>query len=177
MRELFKAEMGARKPRDPSRLGERGNPPDPRLSQGAVDTMPRAMRWLLWVLAAQIVVDLVVLLTGDPARSSMGTALEVGALLVDAGVVLMLARATELTRGLIRGAAFVGMAIDAWILLGGLTYAPRDLEGVLMVASSAGLVAASAVAWLVLGREDVKAWIFARWLRVGGHDAPIESAA
>lgn len=135
--------------------------------------MPRLMRWLLVVLAVQLVVDVVVLTVGDPARSKLGTALEVGALVVDAGVLLMLARATELTRALIRGAAFIGMAIDAWILLGGLTYAPRDAEGVWMVISSAGLVAASAFAWIVLGREDVKAWIFSRWLRA--HESAVEA--
>lgn len=134
--------------------------------------MPRVMRWLLGILAVQLLIDLAVLLFGSPSSSELAAALEVGALLVDAGVLLMLVRATELTRALVRGAAFVGMAIDAWILLGGLTYAPRDAEGVLMLASSAGLVAASAFTWIVLGRDDVRAWIFERWLRAHEPAAP-----
>ncbi|MCA9710205.1 MAG: hypothetical protein KDK70_30475, partial [Myxococcales bacterium] len=80
-------------------------------------------------------------------------------------VLVMLARANELTRVLIRAAAGVGMAIDAWILLGVLTWAPRDAAGLVALGTSAGLVAASAFAWVVLGRRDVEAWIFERWLR------------
>lgn len=136
------------------------------------------MRWLLVVLAAQLLVDVAVMALGRPATSPLVAALELGALFVDAAVLLMLARASELTRAFVRGAVFVGMSIDAWILLGGLTYAPRDLEGVLAVASSAALVATSAFAWVVLGREDVRAWIFARWLRARGYDdAPAGSAS
>ena len=101
----------------------------------------------------------------DPAHSAGTTALELGALLVDAAVVLMLARATELTRVLIRAAAGVGMAIDAWILMGLVMWAPGDPSGITALITSAGLVAASAFAWFVLGREDVKAWVFHRWLR------------
>lgn len=131
--------------------------------------MPRVMRWLLLALVAQLVADLVALLWSDPATSPTGTMLEIGALLVDIGIVLMLARATELTRALVRSAAGVGMAIDAFLLLGGLIWAPRDLESLLVLATSAGMVVASAFAFVVLGREDVKAWIFARWLHK--HDA------
>ena len=42
-----------------------------------------------------------------------------------------------------------GMAIDAWILLGVLTWAPRDPAGVVMLATSLGLVAASAMVFAV----------------------------
>lgn len=135
------------------------------------------MRWLLVVFAAQLLVDVAVMAPGQPATSPLVAALELGALFVDAAVLLMLARAGELTRAFVRGAVFVGMSIDAWILLGGLTYAPHDLEGVLAVASSAALVATSVFAWIVLGREDVRAWIFARWLRTRGYDdVPVEPA-
>lgn len=127
--------------------------------------MPRIMRWLLIALAAQLLVDIGALVLGDPAGSVGTAALEVGALVVDAAVLLMLSRANELTRVLIRTAAGVGMAIDAWILLGVLVWAPRDAAGIVALATSAGLVAASAFAWFVLGREDVKAWVFDRWLR------------
>lgn len=137
--------------------------------------MPRVMRWLLAVLATQLAVDLAVLVWGSPSSSSLAAALEVGALLVDAAVLVMLARATELTRALIRGAAFVGMVIDAWILLGGLAYAPRGVEGVVVLASSAALVAASAFTWIVLGRDDVRTWIFWRWLRA--HEPSLDRVA
>lgn len=125
--------------------------------------MPRALRWLLLALALQLVVDLGTLTLGE--RGAPGTtALEAGALFVDGLVLALLARATELTRTFLRTAAGAGMALDAWILLGVLTWAPRDPAGVVMLATSLGLVAASAFAWVVLGREDVKAWVFARWL-------------
>lgn len=127
--------------------------------------MPRIMRWLLVALAAQLLVDVGALVLGEPTGSTPTTALEVGALLVDAAVLVMLSRATELTRVLIRTAAGVGMAIDAWILLSVLVWAPRDPAGIVALATSAGLVAASAFAFVVLGREDVKAWVFLRWLR------------
>jgi hypothetical protein len=96
---------------------------------------------------------------------------------VDGLVLVLLARATELTRALLRTAAGAGMAIDAWILLGVLTWAPRDAAGWLMLAASLGLVAASAFAWVVLGREDVKAWVFDRWLRRQRLDEPDASPA
>ncbi|MEM7160129.1 MAG: hypothetical protein AAF799_45245 [Myxococcota bacterium] len=132
------------------------------------DPMPRAMRWLLVAMGLQLVVDLAMLLWGPPAASVGASVLEVGALLVDAGVLLMLVRATELARVLVRGAAGVGMAIDAWILLGGLAFMPRDLGELQVRLGSVALVAASMFAWVVLGRDDVKAWIFARWLRKHG---------
>lgn len=133
--------------------------------------MPRALRWLLLALAAQLSVDLATLLWGEP-QTPVTTALELSALLVDAVVLVMLARATELTRTLLRTAAAVGMAIDAWILLGVLTWAPRDAGGLTALLTSLGLVAASGFAWVVLGREDVKAWIFLRWLSRHGLDEP-----
>lgn len=80
-------------------------------------SMPRAMRWLLWVLVGQLLVDIGALAFGEPSESVPAIALEVGALGVDAAVLLLLVRATELTRVVIRAAAGVGMAIDAWILL------------------------------------------------------------
>lgn len=125
--------------------------------------VPRALRWLLLLLGLQLLVDIGTLALDertDPGR----TMLETGALLVDGVVLALLARATELTRTLIRAAAGAGMAVDAWILLGTITWAPRDPTGMTMLAASVGLLAASAFAWIVLGREDVKAWIFARWL-------------
>ncbi len=125
--------------------------------------MPRALRWLLLALAVQLVVDGITLGVGE-AGTPTDLALEAGALLVDGLVLALLARATELTRALLRTAAGVGMAIDTWILLGVVTWAPRDPAGLVMLATSVGLVAASVIAWVVLGREDVKAWVFARWL-------------
>jgi len=136
-------------------------------------SMPRAMRWLLVVLVGQLTVDIGALTFGEPSESALAIALEVGALGVDAVVLLLLARATELTRVMIRAAAGVGMAIDAWILFGALTWMPRDPEGMWALATSAGLVAASAFAWIVLGRTEVHAWIFARWLQAQGHDDPV----
>jgi hypothetical protein len=133
--------------------------------------IPRALRWLLVALALQLVVDVITLGLGQ-RRDPTATALEAGALFVDGVVLALLARATELTRSLLRTAAAVGMVIDGWILLGVLTWAPRDGAGLLMLATSVGLVAASAFAWLVLGREDVKAWVFARWLRRQRLDDP-----
>lgn len=127
-------------------------------------SIPRALRWLLLALALQLVLDVATLALGD-RRDPAATALEAGALFVDGVVLALLARATELTRSLLRTAAAVGMAIDAWILLGVLTWAPRDAAGLVMLATSVALVAASALAWVVLGREDVKAWVFARWLQ------------
>ncbi len=129
------------------------------------------MRWLLLALTAQLLVDLASLGLGE-RPSPMTTALELGALLVDLAVLVMLARATELTRAFLRGAAALGMAIDAWILLGVLAWAPRDADGLVALATSVGLVAASAFAWVVLGREDIKAWVFARWLRRHELDEP-----
>ena len=138
--------------------------------------MPRALRWLLGALALQLLVDVLALLLGPPAGSVVTAGLELGALVVDLAVLLMLARATELTRVLVRGAAGVGMAIDAWILLGGLAFMPRDPEGIVALLTSVGLVVASAFAWIVLGRRDVQAWIFARWLQAhGGGEAPDEA--
>lgn len=131
--------------------------------------IPRILRWLLLALAAQLLVDAGTLVWGE-RQSAATTVLEVGALLVDAVVVGLLARATELTRALLRTAAAAGMAIDAWIMLGVLAWAPRDEAGLTALATSAGLVAASAFAWVVLGRDDVKAWVFARWLRRYGLD-------
>lgn len=125
--------------------------------------IPRALRWLLLALAIQLVVDLATLALGEHDAPST-TALEAAALFVDGLVLALLARATELTRTLLRTAAAAGMAVDAWILLGVITWAPRDHTGWAMLAASVGLVAASALAWVVLGREDVKAWVFARWL-------------
>jgi hypothetical protein len=139
--------------------------------------IPRALRWLLLALALQLVVDLATLALSERMDPST-TALEAGALFVDGLVLALLARATELTRTLLRTAAAAGMAIDAWILLGVITWAPRDPSGWAMLAASVGLVAASALAWVVLGREDVKAWVFARWLahhrlaEPGGSAAP-----
>lgn len=132
--------------------------------------MPRALRWLLLALGAQLVVDLATLALGEP-QTPMTTALELLALVVDAVVLGMLTRANEVTRTLLRTAAAAGMAIDAWILLGVLTWAPRDAVGLTALVTSLGLVGASAFAWVVLGREDVKAWIFGRWLwRQGLHE-------
>jgi len=125
--------------------------------------IPRALRWLLLALALQLVVDLGTLALGERGTPDR-TALEAGALFIDGLVLALLARATELTRTLLRTAAGAGMAIDAWILLGVITWAPRDAAGITMLVTSIGLVAASAFAWVVLGREDVKAWVFARWL-------------
>ncbi|MEM9462582.1 MAG: hypothetical protein AAGF11_51015 [Myxococcota bacterium] len=127
--------------------------------------MPRVMRWLLIALVVQLVVDLVVLVWGEPAESAQTAALEWGALVVDSAVVVMLSRATELTRVLIRTAAGVGLSIDGWILWGVLMWAPHDPAGITALVTSAGLVTASAFAWIVLGRDDVKAWVFGRWLR------------
>lgn len=118
---------------------------------------------------AQLLVDLLALVGGE-RQSPMTTGLEIGALLVDTAVLVMLARATELTRAFLRGAAALGMAIDAWILLGVLAWAPRDPAGLVALATSLGLVAASAFAWVVLGRDDIKAWVFARWLHRHGLD-------
>lgn len=123
------------------------------------------MRWLLIALAVQLAIDLVALLWGEPAESAKTAALEWGALVVDCAVLVMLSRATELTRVLIRTAAGIGLAIDGWILWGVLMWAPHDPAGITALVTSAGLVAASAFAWVVLGREDVKAWVFGRWLR------------
>ena len=132
--------------------------------------MPRALRWLLLALAVQLVVDLATLVLGEP-QTPRTTGLEILALVVDAVVLGLLARATEVTRTLVRTAAAAGMAIDAWILLGVLTWAPRDVAGLTALVTSLGLVGASAFAWVVLGREDVKAWIFGRWLwRQGLHE-------
>lgn len=122
-------------------------------------------------LALQLLVDVGTLAMGERGAPST-TALEAGALFVDGLVLVLLARATELTRALLRTAAGAGMALDAWILLGVLTWAPRDAGGWLMLATSLGLVAASAFAWVVLGREDVKAWVFDRWLRRQRLDEP-----
>lgn len=133
--------------------------------------IPRALRWLLFVLALQLVVDLGTLTLGEHGAPST-TALEAGALFVDGLVLALLARATELTRTLLRTAAGVGMAVDAWILLGVLTWAPRDAVGTTMLATSVSLVAASAFAWVVLGREEVKVWVFERWLRRHRLDDP-----
>jgi hypothetical protein len=144
--------------------------------QGQPSPIPRALRWLLVALALQLVVDLGTLTLGEHGAPDR-TALEVGALFVDGLVLALLARATELTRTLLRTAAGVGMAIDAWILLGVITWAPRDPAGVTMLATSLGLVAASAFAWVVLGREDVKAWVFARWLARQPLDEPERSAS
>jgi hypothetical protein len=138
--------------------------------------IPRALRWLLVALALQLVVDVATLGLGD-RQGPTATALEAGALFVDGMVLALLARATELTRSLLRTAAAAGMAIDAWILLGVLTWAPRDAGGLTMLVTSVGLVAASAFAWLVLGREDVKAWVFARWLRQQRLDEPTVTPA
>ncbi len=126
--------------------------------------MPRIMRWLLVALSAQLVLDLGMLIFGDPASSTLALAAELGALVVDTTVLLMLARATELTRALLRSAAGVGMVIDAFILLGSVTWVPRDAEGLVTITTSAALVVASAFAWVVLGREDIKRWVFDRWL-------------
>ncbi len=134
--------------------------------------MPAVMRWLLVALAAQLLLDVGMLVLGDPSSSTFALVAELGALVVDAAVLLMLARATELTRALIRSAAGVGMAIDAWILLGSITFVPRDAEGLVMIATSVALVVASAFAWVVLGREDVRAWVFTRWLERQGLASP-----
>lgn len=134
-------------------------------------SIPRALRWLLLALVLQLLVDVATLVTGE-RQALATTVLEVGALLVDGVVLVMLTRATELTRTLLRTAAGLGMAIDTWILLGLLTWAPRDAASVTVLVTSVGLVAASAFAWVVLGREDVKAWVFARWLRRQRLDEP-----
>jgi hypothetical protein len=133
--------------------------------------MPPALRWLLLALALQLVVDVATLALGE-RQTPTTTALEAGALFVDGVVLALLARATELTRALLRTAAGAGMAIDGWILLSVIAWAPRDPAGLTALAASLGLVVASAFAWFVLGREDVKAWVFARWLsRLDGVDA------
>jgi hypothetical protein len=146
-----------------------------RLSGPAVEarppSIPRALRWLLLALALQLVAD-VATLAGGERQTLATTVLEVGALLVDGVVLALLTRATELTRTLLRTAAGLGMAIDAWILLGVLTWAPREAASLTVLATSVGLVAASGFAWVVLGREDVKAWVFARWLRRHRLDGP-----
>jgi hypothetical protein len=129
------------------------------------------LRWLLLALAIQLLMDLTTLILGE-RRSPATTTLEIGALLIDTVVLVMLARATELTRALLRTAAGLGLAVDGWILLGVLAWAPRDAAGLVALGTSFALVLASAFAWVVLGREDVKAWVFARWLRRHRLDEP-----
>ena len=76
-------------------------------------------------------------------------------------------------RGVARNIVFLSVLlfihVVIWILMGVIVWAPRDPAGITALCTSAGLVAASAFAWVVLGREDVKAWVFMRWLRRTEH--------
>jgi hypothetical protein len=123
--------------------------------------MPMAMRLLLGAIAAQLLIDVVALaLPGHAADVGSGVA----ALGIDLAILALLAHGSELARSLVRIGAGVGMALDAWLLLTTWVWAPRDLVGFGAIFTAGLMFAMSTLAFVVLGREDVKRWVFDRWL-------------
>lgn len=137
--------------------------------RGVPPHVPPALRLLLLLLSLQVLADLALLLWGDPSGSPAEGHVEFAALAVDVAVLGLLYRATEFTRLALRAAAAIGMVVDAWLLLGVLlawsVSRSPGAEHRFAIATSVGLVLASAFTWWVLGRADVKSWIFSRWLR------------
>jgi hypothetical protein len=124
--------------------------------------MPWAMRLLLAALAIQVLLDVAALVVpgAQPAVAS-----GIAALAIDLLVFGLLARGSEVARGLVRIAAGLGMAIDGWLLIATIVWAPRDLVGVGAVAAAALVLATSTLCFAILGRDDVVHWVFARWLQ------------
>jgi hypothetical protein len=123
--------------------------------------MPVAMRLLLVAIAIQVLLDIAALVVPG-AQPAWGSALL--ALAVDLAVLVLLARGSEVARALVRIAAGLGMAIDAWLLVATIVWAPRDLVGIGAVITAALVLATSTLAFAILGREDVMRWVFERWL-------------
>jgi hypothetical protein len=128
--------------------------------------MPAAMRALLAAIGLQLALDAAAIATAAtaPAGGARWSPLELGVLALDAAVAILLARGSELARALVRLFAALGMAFDAWLLAVTIAWAPPGLAGGVAIATAALLLALSAFAFVVLGRADVRAWAFARWL-------------
>lgn len=129
--------------------------------------MPWSLRVLLCAIGAQILLDVAALVVPGARGGEMTLAF--GALAIDLAVLALLARGSELARGLVRLAAGFGMALDALLLLGSLAWAPRDGAGLGAVLMATNMLATSTIAFAILGRDDVMQWVFARWL--ARHDA------
>jgi hypothetical protein len=133
------------------------------------EAMPLMMRALLAALGVQVVLDAVaIVFVGEP------NVLQLAVLGVDLGVLYMLARGSEVARALVRLAAALGMAFDAWLLAVTLAWAPATQAGRLAIGVACFLLALSAITFAVLGHADVKRWVFSRWL--ARKRAEIESA-
>jgi hypothetical protein len=129
--------------------------------------MPVAMQLLLVAIAIQVVIDVAALVVPG-AQPSWGASFV--ALAIDVVVLVLLARGSELARSLVRLAAGLGMAIDAWLLVATVTWAPRSVVGLGAVVTAALVLATSTLAFAILGRQDVMRWVFDRWLQRHDHD-------
>jgi hypothetical protein len=126
---------------------------------------PSAVPWMLRVLfvgvGVQVLVDAVVL-AAAPSRTEI--ALGAFGLGLDLAVLAALAYGSETVRGLLRGAAAVGLVYDAfqvarWLVTG------TQVEGAVLAGVLAGaLLAGSAFVVWALGHADVQRWVFDRWL-------------
>jgi hypothetical protein len=125
--------------------------------------MPALMRALLAVIVVQIVIDVVALATSTTATAAELTLL-CGAIGVDATVAALLARGSDRARALVRMAAGLGMAVDAWLLLTTIVWSPPTAARRVAIATAAILFVCSAATFVVLGAPAVRTWMFERWM-------------
>ena len=124
--------------------------------------MPMAMRILLGAIATQLLIDVVALALPGGHAADLGSGL--AALGIDLAILALLVHGSELARSLVRLGAGIGMVLDGWLLITTLVWAPRDLVGIGAIFTAGLMFAMSALAFAILGREDVKSWVFDRWL-------------
>lgn len=133
-----------------------------------VSPMPRLVQGLVGVLVVQLLLDLAALDASRAHTSELGLTAEVVALALDISLLGLLAAASDKTRGLLRGAAALGAALDGALLLATLTWADASPESTWAKGTAAVMFAGSLFALWVLGRPEVTRWTFSRWLaRVG----------
>jgi len=155
-------------------LGSSGTSRAPRASRRFVPTsMPMILRVLVGCVALQLMIDVGALALGW-ADGTVGTrASELGALVLDLGLLVALLHGDDRMRALLRLGATAGLAIDVVLLVQWWAYAPADGSRLATGGLAGALVAGSAFAVWALGHRDAQAWSFARWAERRGIPAQL----